>query len=100
MRHICLDIETQRWAREVGGWVPERMGLAVAVTWDPDHDFRDWFEDAAENLVQEMARFDRVVGFNILDFDYRVLAAYVPDVSSLLAPTTVGGQNYIRICRG
>jgi len=86
---VVLDLETKRLAREVGGWVPERMGLAVAVTWDEENGFREWFEKDTEALVLELSDFKRVVGFNVLRFDYRVLATYHPNVSQLLTAKTV-----------
>jgi len=75
---IFLDLETRRLAEEVeGGWqnIPA-LGLAVAVTWDPEFLFRTWLEEDARRLVGELGRFQRIVGFNILRFDYAVLSAY------------------------
>lgn len=89
LSHIILDLETARGPDEVGGWVAERMGLAVAVTWDQENRFREWYEEDVEALVGELSGFDRVVGFNVLDFDYGVLAAYHPKVSKLLKGKTV-----------
>jgi DEAD/DEAH box helicase domain-containing protein len=87
---IVLDVETVRGPDEVGGWrYAERFGLAVAVTWDSTHGYREWFEGDAGDLVEELSRFDRVVGFNLIDFDYRVLAAYRPDIVALLSGKTV-----------
>jgi len=87
---VVIDIETKRWAEEVGGWAyPERFGLAVAVTWDQENGFREWFREDVEALVGELSSFGRVVGFNALRFDYGVLAAYHPKVSQLLASKTV-----------
>ena len=87
--YVVVDLETKRGPDEVGGWVAERMGLAVAVTWDQQNAFREWFEEDVQDLVEELSGFERVVGFNILDFDYRVLAAYHPAVSKILRGTTV-----------
>lgn len=87
--YVVVDLETQRGPDEVGGWIAERMGLAVAVTWDQQNAFREWFEEDVQALVEELSGFERVVGFNILDFDYRVLAAYHPAVSKILRGTTV-----------
>lgn len=87
--YVVVDLETQRGPDEVGGWVAERMGLAVAVTWDKQNAFREWFEEDVQALVEELSGFQRVVGFNLLDFDYAVLAAYNPNVSKLLKGKTV-----------
>lgn len=87
--YIVLDLETKRWAEEVGGWVPERFGLAVAVTWDEKNGFREWYREDVEALVTELSAFDRVIGFNVVRFDYRVLAAYYRGVPKLLKRKTV-----------
>ena len=87
--YVVIDLETQRGPDEVGGWVAERMGLAVAVTWDQQNAFREWFEEDAQALVEELSGFERVVGFNLLEFDYGVLAASNPNVSELLKGKTV-----------
>jgi DEAD/DEAH box helicase domain-containing protein len=77
-RVLVLDIETLRGADEVGGWGNAHlMGMALAVVWDSSTEgFTTFFEDQAAELLGEMARADLVVGFNIVGFDYRVLAAY------------------------
>lgn len=87
---IVVDLETLRGPDEAGGWEhPERFGLAVAVTWDRGQGFREWFEGDAGALTEELSSFGRVVGFNVLRFDYGVLAAYVPNVRALLSGKTV-----------
>ncbi len=77
---IYLDTETQRAAAEVpGGWtnIPG-FGLSVAVTWDSDAGFREWFEDQVPALVNVLAAAERVVTFNGERFDFPVLSAYAP----------------------
>jgi DEAD/DEAH box helicase domain-containing protein len=78
MREIYLDVETQRLAEEVpGGWDNIRaFGLAVAVTWDAEGGFRDWYETDVGKLLQTMGEFDRVVTFNGERFDLTVLSEY------------------------
>ncbi len=77
-REIYLDVETLRLSHEVdGGWKSIRhFGLAVAITWDKDADFRTWFEPDAEKLVGELASFTRIVTYNGNRFDFEVLSAY------------------------
>jgi DEAD/DEAH box helicase domain-containing protein len=91
MSEIFLDVETQRLHHEVpGGWNNiEAFGLSLAITWDDACGFRTWFEPDASRLVSELAGFSRVVGYNILRFDYSVLAAYATGVHSLLEPKTI-----------
>jgi DEAD/DEAH box helicase domain-containing protein len=75
---IYLDVETQRLADEVpGAWENIRaFGLAVAVTWDDAHGFREWYEADAARLIGELSAFDRIVTFNGDRFDFAVLSAY------------------------
>ena len=90
MAEIYLDVETQKLQSEVpGGWNNiAAFGLALAVTWDQVAGFRTWREPDAAELVLELARFSRVVGYNVLRFDYTVLSAYQPSVHTLLQAKT------------
>jgi DEAD/DEAH box helicase domain-containing protein len=90
MTEIFLDVETKRLNHEVpGGWdnIPG-FGLALAVTWDETSDFRIWLEQDAVTLAGELQRFSRVIGYNVIRFDYAVLSAYAPDLPTLLLPRT------------
>jgi DEAD/DEAH box helicase domain-containing protein len=85
-----FDLETVRGPDECGGWKhADRFGLAVGVTWCEAEGFRDWFEPDAAALVEYLGRFQRVVGFNVLGFDYKVLGAYHPGVWTLLEHKTL-----------
>jgi DEAD/DEAH box helicase domain-containing protein len=77
-RVLVLDIETLRGADEVGGWGNSHlMGMALAVAWSSvTEDYTTYYEKDAEHLLEEMEKADIVVGFNIVGFDYKVLAAY------------------------
>lgn len=90
MKGIFFDLETQRLAIEVkGGWNNIRgFGLSIAVTWDEENEFRCWNESSAKELIDELARFDKIIGFNLLGFDYEVLSAYRDDVHQLLDKAT------------
>jgi DEAD/DEAH box helicase domain-containing protein len=75
---IFLDVETLRLSDEVkGGWSNIRdFGLALAVTWDPGHAFRVWYEESSSALLVELAAFSRIITFNGDRFDLEVLSAY------------------------
>lgn len=74
---IVFDIETKKLAEEVGGWANvEALGLSVACTWDEDHGYRDWWESQAGDLLEELRKAELIVGFNVNQFDYRVLSLY------------------------
>ncbi len=77
-RILFLDIETQRTAEEVGGWLNKHlMRLAVAVVYDSmDDKFFVFGEDRIHDLLEKLKGADLIVGFNIADFDYHVLKGY------------------------
>jgi DEAD/DEAH box helicase domain-containing protein len=75
--HYCVfDLETKRSAQEVGGWHNvEQMGISVGVVYDSKIDgFAAYLEDEIDALIDHLASAAVIVGFNILGFDYRVLA--------------------------
>ncbi|MBM3882701.1 MAG: helicase [Verrucomicrobia bacterium] len=79
MRNIVyFDLETQKSADEVGGWGKIReMRMSVGVTYGTARGgYRIYAEPQVNELVDELRRADLVVGFNILRFDYEVLAGY------------------------
>lgn len=75
--HFCVfDLETKRSAAEVGGWGnADRMGMSVGVVYDSKLDgFATYLEDEVDGLIDHLAGASVIIGFNILAFDYRVLA--------------------------
>ena len=77
-RILVFDLETQRSAEEVGGWgnIP-KMGLALAVVYDLQRrSYRTYYETDADKLLLDLVMADRVVGFNIDNFD-RMLGIHV-----------------------
>ncbi len=77
-RYGVLDVETQRSAKEVGGWGnAHKMRVSCAVLYDAETDaFLDYTEATLPALFTRLESLDLVVGFNILRFDYAVLGAY------------------------
>lgn len=77
-RIIFFDLETQRSARDVGGWdQAHRMRLAVGVLYDTrEKRFERYGEADVHRLLSRLREADLVVGFNVLRFDYAVLSAY------------------------
>ncbi|MDR3641793.1 MAG: DEAD/DEAH box helicase [Humidesulfovibrio sp.] len=79
-RFGVLDVETRRSAAEVGGWNrPDLMGISVAVLYDSGADeFVDYQEHEIAALAERLKSFELIVGFNIVRFDYGVLAGVHP----------------------
>lgn len=77
---VVLDVETQRLAQEVGGWRNvHKLGVSVAVAYNTATGlYRTYLEKDLDDLFQELERAWRVVGYNILRFDYAVLKPYAP----------------------
>jgi len=77
MNIVYFDLESQKLFEEVGGRDPSRLLLACGVTWSTTrNDFAVYWETDAPALVAELKAADRVVGFNIIGFDYEVLRPY------------------------
>ena len=77
MNIVYFDVESQKLFDEVGGRDASRLLLACGVTWSTArNDFAVYWEKDAAALVAELKSADRVVGFNIIGFDYEVLKPY------------------------
>jgi DEAD/DEAH box helicase domain-containing protein len=73
--YAVLDIETRLSAQEVGGWGNSHlMGVSCSVVYDSaSDDFRVFTQEQTDELGDCLSRFNLVVGFNLIRFDYRVL---------------------------
>ncbi|MFV0416559.1 MAG: ribonuclease H-like domain-containing protein [Chthoniobacterales bacterium] len=74
---LFFDLETQKSAREVGGWGnPAAMGISLAVTYSTaSGEYEIYPEKRIDKLVDNLLKADLVVGFNTIGFDYEVLMA-------------------------
>lgn len=80
MNIVYFDLESQKLFQEVGGRDPSKLLLACGVTWSTAReDFAVYWERDAGALVEELKSADKVVGFNIIHFDYQVLRPYAPN---------------------
>jgi DEAD/DEAH box helicase domain-containing protein len=78
---IYFDLETQKTFEEVGGRENIRlMRVACAVTFSTAaNDFKAYAEAEVPALIAELKAATRVIGFNVLRFDYEVLKFYTPE---------------------
>ena len=76
--YVYFDLETQKSAAEVGGWHNKKaMKLALGVTYSTHRgDYEIYQEQDVHRLLQELQRADRVIGYNVLNFDFEVLEPY------------------------
>lgn len=80
MNLVYFDLESQKIFEEVGGRDASKLLLACGVTWSTErNDFAVYWEKDATALVAELKAADKVIGFNILNFDYDVLKPYAPN---------------------
>jgi len=80
MNTVYFDLESQKLFEEVGGRDPAKLLLACGVTWSTErNDFAVYWEQDAAALIAELKSADRVIGFNIINFDYQVLKPYAPN---------------------
>jgi DEAD/DEAH box helicase domain-containing protein len=77
-RIVYFDLETQKTAKDVGGWHNTHlMRVSVAVIFDSiEKRFISFTEDEIDDLLAHLEKANLVVGFNIRRFDYAVLSAY------------------------
>lgn len=80
MNIVYFDLETQNTFEDVGGRNNiAALKLACGVTWSTArNEFAVYWEKDATALVAELKAADRVVGFNVINFDYEVLKPYAP----------------------
>ena len=88
---LVFDLESQRLADEVGGWSNiAAMGFAAGVTLDVETGtLRAFLEPDLPALIDDLQAANRVVGYNLLRFDFEVLRPYGLQIDrSLLGKTT------------
>jgi len=75
---VYFDLETQRSAGDVGGWEhKDKMGMSVGVLYSTaTAAYTIYGEKQIDDLIAAMSRADLVIGFNHVEFDYRVLQGY------------------------
>ena len=80
---VVFDLETQRSADQVGGWGNiDKMLFSVAVLWDSEKkNFFTYYENQLQELVDHLFLSDKIIGFNHLQFDYKVLAGCFKETS-------------------
>ena len=80
MNLVIFDLETQNLLQDVGGRTGiERLRLSCGVTFSTErNDFTVYWERDAQALIDELKHADRVIGFNLIGFDYPVLRPYAP----------------------
>lgn len=77
-RYVVLDVETQKGFHEVDRKKLHLLKISVACVYDSQTDSYHAFEEKEMLKLEELLKqADLVVGFNIRDFDFEVLAPYL-----------------------
>ncbi len=75
---LFFDLETQHSFEEVGGRdFVEKLRVSVAVTYSSrTGTFKSYTEPQVFYLIDDLFQADTVIGYNLINFDYRVLKPY------------------------
>lgn len=89
MNYVFFDLETQNLFEDVGGRDHvDQLKVACAVTYSTmKNDFTIYWEKDVPALLAELKAATKVVGFNVLHFDYRVLQPYATQLRLASIPT-------------
>lgn len=89
MNYVFFDLESQYLFDEVGGRDHvEKLKVACGVTYSTaGKDFSVYWEQDVPALINELKSATKVIGFNLLYFDYRVLQPYSPQMRFASIPT-------------
>jgi DEAD/DEAH box helicase domain-containing protein len=81
MNDLFFDLETQRSIQEVGGREHIKLlRVSVAVTLaSATNEYKSYTEQEVPALIADLKAADRVIGFNLFNFDYQVLRAYTSE---------------------
>ena len=81
MNDVFFDLETQKSFQEVGGREDMKLlRVSVAVTFSTaTNEFKSYTESDVPALIADLKAAERVIGFNLLNFDYQVLKAYTSE---------------------
>lgn len=89
MNYVFFDLESQFLFDEVGGRDnADKLKVACAVTYSTaKNDFTVYWEKDIPALLAELKSASKVIGFNLINFDYRVLQPYANQVRLASIPT-------------
>ena len=74
---VYFDLETKRAASEVGWENIDLMHMSLGCLYfEPENKYRFYTEDKVDELIGELFKAHRVVGYNLIGFDYEVLRYY------------------------
>ncbi len=89
MNYVFFDLESQNLFEDVGGRGNiDKLKIACGVTYSTEkNDFTVYWEQDVPALINELKSTTKVIGFNLLGFDYLVLKPYSPETRFASIPT-------------
>jgi len=76
-REVVLDIETQNTFQDVGAYNPTLLRVSLVGVYFYETDtFETFLEPDLPKLWPRLERADRIIGYNIVDFDFPCLQQY------------------------
>jgi DEAD/DEAH box helicase domain-containing protein len=76
-REVVLDIETQNTFQDVGAYNPSLLKISFIGCYFYETDtFEGFFEEDLPKLWPKLERVDRVIGYNLIGFDYPCMQTY------------------------
>ncbi len=80
-KHLVLDLETKRSFDEVGGAENRaQLGVSVVGVYDYAEDrFLTFREEGFADLAERLRGAEKIIGFNLIGFDWPVLASELGD---------------------
>lgn len=101
MKAIVFDTEALKLADEVGGFKNARkMGISVIGAWRSDTArYKIWRGDAMDEFIDWVNWCDTIVGYNHIDYDMKVLSAYL-DIKVLLSKQNIDMIKIVKAATG
>jgi DEAD/DEAH box helicase domain-containing protein len=92
VKHVFLDAETKKTFDEVGGYLPQELGVSfvgicIRDGFTGEGEFKGFFENDLPDLWPILETADVIVGYNIIGFDVETLRPYYagnPDAWNVL----------------
>lgn len=76
-KEIVLDIETQNTFQDVGAYNPSLLSISLVGVYFYETDtYEAFFEQDLPKLWPRLERADRIIGYNLLGFDYPCMQRY------------------------
>ncbi len=102
--YLIVDVETQKIAQDVGGWGNiDKLGVSVACAYDSKTGELLSFKENELDRLNKLCKERLVIGYNIIGFDLKVLAAYGFDSRKfdvfdiMLDVENVSGRRFVKL---